>query len=166
MTTAMPPMPERGNGQFCYDSTMTSSSILQAIQLAVAPVFMLTAVAAMIATTAARLARIVDRARLLDEKLESGSVKYTEATEWELNRLKLRGRICNWSIALLTVCGVLIGATVMALFLGGTSLPLSERLVPWTFLCAVMAFVLALLLFLAETWLATHVLRFGRRIRP
>ena len=66
----------------------------------------------------------------------------------------------------MTVCGVLIGPTVIALFLGEKSLPLFERLVPWIFLCAVMAFVLALLLFHAETWLATHVPRFGSRIRP
>ena len=142
---------------------MTSTAVLQAIQLAVAPVFMLTAVAAMISTTATRLARIVDRARQLDERLESSPLRNPEAIHWELKRLKLRGRICNGSIALLTVCGVLIGATVMALFLGETSLPLSERVVPWTFLFAVGAFVMALLLFLMETWLATHVLRFAKR---
>jgi predicted ABC-type sugar transport system permease subunit len=37
--------------------------------------------------------------------------------------------------------------------------------VPWTFLGAVALFVLALLFFLAETLLATHVLRFGRNLQ-
>ncbi len=40
-------------------------TVTHAIQLAVAPVFLLTAVAAMIGTIAGRLARIIDRARLL-----------------------------------------------------------------------------------------------------
>ena len=40
-----------------------NSTIVQGIQAAVAPVFMLTAVAAMIGALATRLSRIIDRAR-------------------------------------------------------------------------------------------------------
>jgi hypothetical protein len=57
-----------------------------------------------------------------------------------------------------------IGATVMALFVGETSLPRTERLVPALVLDAVGAFVLALLLFLAETLLATHSMRFKKHL--
>lgn len=142
---------------------MTSNAVLNAIQLAVAPVFMLTAIAAMIGTVATRLARIIDRARVLDERLQSSSVSNPDAAYWELNRLKLRGRICNGSIALLGLCGMLIAATVMVLFLGETVSPQSERLVPWTFLGALGIFVVALLLFLLETFLATHTLRFSKK---
>ncbi len=143
---------------------MTSAVVLQAIQLAVAPVFMLTAVAAMTGTVATRLARIIDRARELDERLASGTAHNPNDAVEELHRLKLRGRICNWSVGLLAVCGMLIGATVMVLFLGETSLPHAEHVVPWTFLGAMGIFVMGLLLFLAETLLATHALRFGHRV--
>ena len=122
---------------------------------------MLAAVAAMIGTVATRLARIIDRARELEERLESATAKNPDAVYWELDRLKLRGRICNWSVGLLAICGMLIGATVMVLFVGEIAFPRTERIVPWTFLGAVGAFVLALLLFLTETLLATHALRFG-----
>lgn len=142
---------------------MTSSAVLHAIQLAVAPVFMLTAVAAMIGAVAMRLARIIDRARELDDRLAAGTARDPDDARWELERLKLRGGICNWSAGLLAVCGMLVGATVMVLFIGETSAPHAERLVPWTFLGAVGIFVVALLLFLAETLLATHALRFGGR---
>lgn len=145
---------------------MTSNAVLNAIQLAVAPVFMLTAIAAMIGTVATRLARIIDRARVLDERLQSGTISNLDAAYWELNRLKLRGRICNWSVALLGLCGMLIAATVMVLFLGETVSPKSERLVPWTFLGALGIFVVALLLFLLETFLATHTLRFSKKPHP
>jgi hypothetical protein len=144
---------------------MTSGAILSAIQLAVAPVFMLTAIAAMIGTVATRLARIIDRARILEERLEAGTQINEAAAHWELNRLKLRGRICNWSVGMLGICGMLIAATVMVLFLGETVSPRSERLVPWTFLGALAIFVIALLLFLLETFLATHALRFGRNLK-
>ena len=143
---------------------MTSHAILSAIQSAVAPVFMLTAIAAMIGTVATRLARIIDRARVLEERLESGALINVKSASWELKRLKLRGRICNWSVGMLGICGMLIAATVMVLFLGETMFPSSERLVPWTFLGALGIFVIALLLFLLETFLATHTLRFGRNL--
>ena len=143
---------------------MTSGAVLHAIQLAVAPVFMLTAVAAMIGTVAARLARIIDRARELEERLESGSLVDTHAVYWELNRLKLRGRICNWSVGLLGICGMLIAATVIVLFLGETALPHTEQLVPWTFLGALGIFVMALMFFLLETFLATHTLQFEKKL--
>ena len=143
---------------------MNSATILNAIQLAVAPIFMLAAVAAMIGTVATRLARIIDRARELEERMESNTVVNVDAAHWELDRLKLRGRICNWSVGLLAVCAMLVGATVMALFVGETSLPHMERIVPWTFLGAVGIFVVALIFFLVETLLATHTLRFGRNL--
>jgi hypothetical protein len=143
---------------------MSTGLVLHAIQLAVAPVFMLAAVAAMIGTVAMRLARIIDRARELEDRLEAGTARNIDAAYWELDRLKLRGRICNWSVGLLAVCAMLIGATVMALFVGETTLPNSGRLVPWTFLGAVGIFVLALVFFLVETLLATHALRFGRNL--
>jgi hypothetical protein len=143
---------------------MSSATILNAIQLAVAPIFMLAAVAAMIGTVATRLARIIDRARELEERLEANTVVKVDAAHWELDRLKVRGRICNWSVGLLAVCAMLVGATVMALFVGETTLPRMERVVPWTFLGAVGLFVLALIFFLVETLLATHALRFGRNL--
>lgn len=143
---------------------MNSATILNAIQLAVAPIFMLAAVAAMIGTVATRLARIIDRARELEERMEANTVMNVEAAHWELDRLKLRGRICNWSVGMLAICAMLVGATVMALFVGETTLPRMERVVPWTFLGAVGLFVIALIFFLVETLLATHTLRFGRNL--
>jgi Protein of unknown function (DUF2721) len=141
-----------------------NDTVLHAVQLAVAPVFMLAAVAGMIGTVASRLARIVDRARALEERLEAGSAKDPNDLRWELDRLRLRGRVCNASVALLAICGMAIGATVMALFIGETFLPRTERAVPTLFLGAVGAFVVALFLFLAETLLATHALRFKKHL--
>ncbi len=49
--------------------SIDSSSITHSIQLSVAPVFLLTAVAGMIGAVAGRLARIIDRARVVEERV-------------------------------------------------------------------------------------------------
>ena len=52
--------------------TPDANAITHGIQLAIAPVFLLTAVAGMIGAVAARLARVIDRARLLEERVQAG----------------------------------------------------------------------------------------------
>jgi NADH:ubiquinone oxidoreductase subunit 3 (subunit A) len=141
---------------------MDTSAVSHGIQLAVAPVFMLSAVAALIGALATRLARIIDRARNIEERLADGNVRDEDAAYWELDRLRLRGRVVNWSVGLLVVCAMLIGATVVTLFLGETLAPRSENVVPWSFLGGIVCFVLALMCFLAETLLASHTLRFAK----
>ena len=138
-------------------------AISHSIQLAVAPVFMLTAVAALLGALATRLARIIDRARTLEEKLEVDEVKHLDDIHSELKRLRQRGRIVNTSMIVLTLSAVSIGATVMGLFLVETVASSSSAIVPWTFLGGVFLFVLALLCFLVETLLAGKSLNFGRR---
>jgi hypothetical protein len=142
---------------------MEHSAALNAIQLAVAPVFLLTAVASLIGALAGRLARIIDRARDLEDRLAAGTARNEDDVYLELQRSKVRAWIVNAAIALLTISAALIGATVVALFVGGTSSPHSEGLLPWTFLGGLISFILALLCFLIETLLAGHVLKFAKR---
>ena len=145
---------------------MTSlGAISHSIQLAVAPVFMLTAVASLLGALATRLARIIDRARTLEEKLEAEDIRHELEIHAELKRLRDRGRVVNTSMILLTLSAVCIGATVMALFLVETVSLRTNLIVPWTFLGGVIFFVLALLVFLVETLLAGRGLNFGRRGR-
>jgi hypothetical protein len=141
-------------------------TVTHGIQLAVAPVFLLTAVAGMIGTVAGRLARIIDRARVLEDRIEAAPAENPmQAAYDELSRLRLRGRLVNACIALLTFCAILIGLTIMALFLGETTeLPIL-RIATISFLSGVVFFLLALLCFLTETMLATRILKFGKAQR-
>ena len=143
------------------------ATVTHGIQLAVAPVFLLTAVAGMIAAVAGRLARIIDRARLLETRLEAGGLEAPRALKMyaELRDLRRRGRLVNSCIGLLTFCAMLIGVTIILLFLGETSeLPI-PRIATVSFLSGVVCFLLALLCFLAETLLATRILQFARKPR-
>ena len=139
------------------------ATVTHGIQLAVAPVFLLTAVATLIGTVAGRLARIIDRARILEERIDAAPATDPMLPAFsELKRLQQRGRLANVSIALLTFCAILIGLTIVALFLSETTELQIFRLATVSFLSGVVCFVLALLGFLTETLLATRVLRFGR----
>lgn len=143
------------------------ATVTHGIQLAVAPVFLLTAVAAMIGTVAGRLARIIDRARILEERIDAAPAANAMLPAFtELKRLQQRGRLANVSIALLTFCAILIGLTIVALFLGETTEMQIFRLATVSFLAGVVCFLLALLGFLTETLLATQVLKFGRANNP
>lgn len=139
------------------------AGVTHGIQLAVAPVFLLTAVSGMIGAVAGRLARIIDRARFLEARLETGTVEPARAVRMydELRRLRHRGWLVNGSLALLTFCAFLIGTTIILLFLGETSeLPIF-KIATVCFLAGVVSFLAALVCFLAETLFSTHLLKFA-----
>ena len=142
-------------------SPFDSTTITHGIQLAVAPVFLLTAVTGMIGAVAGRLGRIIDYGRQLEQRaLTSSDARFVDHVGEELRALRLRGRLANGCIALLTACAVLIGITIILLFLGETA---SLRVSTWAvagFLLGIGFFLAALLCFLAETLLATQVLNF------
>ncbi|MDZ4812821.1 MAG: DUF2721 domain-containing protein, partial [Pseudomonadota bacterium] len=78
-----------------------TSGIAHAIQLALAPVFLLSAIGAMLAVMTNRLSRIVDRARSLEtqaaKQAEDGMHKRAE-----LVLVARRARLVSWAIALCT----------------------------------------------------------------
>lgn len=145
---------------------LDSDTVSHGIQLAVAPVFLLTAVSGMIGAVASRLARIIDRARVIEERLKGPLPTADMATaQTELHDLRTRGKLANTTIGLLTLCSFLIGATIVILFLGETiDLPM-QRFSIATFLAGVACFMLALACFMAETMIATRILNFGRKRR-
>ena len=141
--------------------TFNADEVTHGIQLAVAPVFLLTAVSGMIGAIAGRLARIIDRARLVEDRArESNDPEFLKRAFKELVELRLRGRLANGGIALLTLCAFLIGLTIIVLFVGETTGFKFSRWAVGGFLSGVASFLLALLCFLAETVIATRLLNF------
>jgi hypothetical protein len=141
-------------------------TVSHGIQLAVAPVFLLTAVAGMIGVVATRLARIIDRARLVEARMKNNLTTAERASDQkELGELRSRGLLANGSIGLLTLCAFLIGATIMLLFLGEAIELRVLRLPMMTFLAGIVSFMLALGCFMAETMIATRLLNFGHHRR-
>ena len=144
-----------------FDTSL--GTVSHGIQLAVAPVFLLTAVSAMIGTVAGRLGRIIDRARVVEDRIETAPATDPMTLAYkELAGLRARGRLANLCIALLTFCAILIGLTIMVLFLGETTELQIFRVATLFFLSGIVCFLLALLSFLTETVLATRILNFGK----
>jgi hypothetical protein len=139
------------------------SAVTHGIQLAVAPVFLLTAVSGMIGAVASRLARIIDRARVLEELMKGPvDTEFTTQARAELSMLRKRGHLSNGAIGLLTICSFLIGLTIIVLFLGETTVFQIDRLAIASFLAGVVCFMLAMGCFMAETLIATRILNFGK----
>jgi hypothetical protein len=142
-------------------------AVTHGIQLAIAPVFLLTAVSGMISAVAGRLARIIDRARVLEERLKTSTdSEFAVQAHGELARLRRRGLLANGAIGLLTLCAFMIGLTIIVLFLGETTAFQTGRVAIISFLGGVISFLLALACFLAETMLATRLLNFSKSGSP
>jgi len=116
----------------------------------------------MVGTAAGRLTRIIDRARLLEDRIEAATDDPMTKSYEELGRLRQRGRLINACIALLILCAILIGLTIVILFLGETTQLEFLRLATISFLAGVSFFLLSLICFFAETMLATRIFKFAK----
>jgi hypothetical protein len=137
------------------------SAVAHAIQLAVAPVFLLSGIGAMLAVLTNRLARIIDRARFLDAPLATSPPDGAASIHAELRTLARRARHISHAILLCTVTALLVCAVIATLFVGAfgrfdTSVP-----VALLFVAAMIAFIGGLLFFLREISIATARLRIG-----
>ncbi len=137
------------------------TDIAHIIQLAVAPVFLLSGVGVTLTVLTNRLSRIVDRARVLEERLTSATQSSTAGLNADLHTLASRARLINWAITLTTCCGLLVCLVIVALFVGYfLSVDLS-RAIALLFIVGMLAFVIAFVSFLREIFLATSSLRIG-----
>ena len=88
------------------------------IQLAIAPVFLLTGVGTNLTVLTNRLARIIDRSRVLEERIETAPEAGHEAAHRELEALYRRATLINRAITLSTACGLLVCLVIATLFIG------------------------------------------------
>jgi hypothetical protein len=142
---------------------MNPSTLSDSIQLAVAPVFLLTAVAGMIGALTHRLARVIDRARVLHKELMDENLKQSirDTYNQELKSIATRGRFINVSMIFLVLCAIMIGLTILELFFAETS---SGKLmvsvfVLYTFVAGIGSFILALISLLIEVLIASYSIR-------
>jgi hypothetical protein len=137
-------------------------AVVRAIQLAIAPVFLVTGVVALLSLLAHRLARIIDRARTLERRSEESPEASAEHRS-DLEVLARRAKLMNWAIGLGTSCALLVCTVIAALFLSAFLGVGLELLVGWLFIAAMAVLIGALLIFLHEVFLATSRLRIGQR---
>lgn len=136
------------------------ADIARVIQLAVAPVFLLTALGTLLAVLGTRLGRIVDRSRVLLDRLPGIPDASRAELREELALLWRRRHLVNLAITSATVAALFVCLLISWMFIGFMLRRDFSLLVALLFVFAMGAFVVALLLFLREILLAV-----GRR-RP
>ena len=137
--------------------------IAHAIQLAVAPVFLFSGIAALLGVLTSRLARIVDRARKVEESIRIATAHDVDEARAQLHVASRRALFINVSITLCTIAALMI-ALVIALLFTSTFVPISlAAYVATMFVLAMVALVCALISFLVEVRIAIAALRIGAR---
>lgn len=132
------------------------------IQLAVAPVFLLTALSTMLAVLTNRLSRVVDRTR----KLEDFLLRHPERSaqpRGELFILFRRTVLCNRAITFCTLTALLICMVIGLLFISALLEFNASLAVAALFIVSMGTFVFALLSFLREIRVASHALESSAR---
>lgn len=134
--------------------------IAHVIQQAVAPVFLLSGVAAMLNVLTSRLARVIDRARQFEKDyhdLPPGRERHDMRDR--LAMLSRRSRLSNLAITLCTVCALLICLVIMTLFVSALLDVSGSRWIAALFIVAMLALIGGLLAFLKEISIATASVR-------
>lgn len=135
------------------------SEIAHQIQLAVAPVFLLAGVGAILNVLANRLARVVDRARELGGAAASLDETERSLALTELGFLTRRITAANLAIACCTASALLVCVVVATLFLAAPTQLAVGRIISWLFIAAMALLIAGLVLFLHEVRLAMLSLR-------
>jgi len=139
----------------------TIGAVAHVIQLSVAPVFLLTAIGTMLSVMTNRLARIIDRARVHEAKLENAAPEAVPKLHEALATLSRRADLIGQAIFLCTATALLVCTVIALLFLGDylrydISLPVAAL-----FILAMLLMVIGLISFLREIFIAKASLHIG-----
>jgi hypothetical protein len=131
------------------------SDIARTIQLAVAPVFLLTALGTILGVFSNRLGRIVDRTRVLTERMRDAQhAQLHAAMRGELALLVARRVLVNYAITCATAAALFVCLLIAAAFFGSLlQLNVAQGLAG-LFIVAMLAFIAALVFFLREVLVA------------
>lgn len=132
------------------------TEITHVIQLSVAPAFLLVAIGTLITILSSRLNRIVDRRRLLQDRLRENGDEPSSEVSREFGLLSQRSDLIYHAILSAVVGALLICLVVAGAFLGAMlSIELAE-MVATLFVLAMIAMFIAWSLFLREVFIAVR----------
>lgn len=133
--------------------------VAHAIQLALAPVFLLTGIGAILNVMAGRLARIIDRGRQLTEHPVPQDLQRSETLQVELHSLERRRQLTSIAITASTLSALLVCLVIAALFVEVLLKIELKWLVGTLFIGSAVALVVGLTYFLREVHLAMQTVR-------
>jgi CBS domain containing-hemolysin-like protein len=135
--------------------------IAHLIQVALTPIFLMTAVGVTLNVLTNRLARIVDRARNLENSLNRPESVAPADAHRQLGVLARRSVYINAAITLIIASGLLISLVVVLLFVNAFLRWNLSASIATVFVLSMLSLALSLLAFLIEVRIATRALRIG-----
>src|SRR5262245_5320513 len=100
------------------DEQSAITAVGRVIQFAVAPVFLLSAIGAILTVLTNRLSRVVDRGRVVGAHLAEANRDEAAGLQAEIASLGLRVRLIHRAITLCTVTALLVCALIAMMFIG------------------------------------------------
>lgn len=125
------------------------------IQLAIAPVFLLTGVGTKLAVLTNRLARIIDRSRVIETRLHAEADSESQS---ELVTLYRRAHLINRAITLSTACGLLVCVVIAALFIGDALNLGLAKFIAFCFVLGMFSLIGSFVYLLREIFIATRTM--------
>lgn len=142
--------------------TVQSVDIAHLIQVALTPIFLISAIGVTLNVLTSRLARIVDRARAMEDILRRPDHKHDgRDLHGALNVLARRARYINAAITLITLSALFIALVVVMLFVNAFLRWDLSAFIACMFILSMLSLAAALLSFLIEVRIATTTLRIG-----
>lgn len=142
----------------------TTGTVVQVIQLAVAPVFLLAGIGAFLNVCTGRLSRIVDRARQIEPDLLAARGSEHDRLLDDIRILDRRMALVSKAIFLSVLAAVLICAVVVLLFAAGLTGAHLGTAIAFLFIGAMIAIGVGFAVFLFETRLGARAVRIRTEI--
>jgi Protein of unknown function (DUF2721) len=144
---------------FMLPTSLHIGDVVQAIQLALAPVFLLTGIAGMLNVMAGRLARIIDRGRQLLENPQATHWMSRPSFVQEIQSLERRRHLASAAITACTFSALAVCMVITAFFIEVLVQIELRWLIALLFTGSTLALVVGLAYFLREVHLATTTIR-------
>ncbi len=139
------------------DAVNAANTVGQAIEAAVAPVFLIVGIAGLLNMLSGRLGRVIDRTRVVRAELRQGADDREQARlQVEMKLLQRRIALANWSIRACVSCAFVVCVLIVALFVNDFVSADLGALVAGLFVVAMLLIIIGLLLILIEVTLASR----------
>jgi hypothetical protein len=134
----------------------TLSDISHVIQLAIAPVFLLTAIGTVLNVLAGRLGRAVDRRRVLAAALHRLDVDIADLARAEIDFEVRRIQLIYFAILMSVLSGLLVCILIALAFIDAFVSMEFAKLIAALFILAVVALIASLTIFMREIFLSVN----------
>ena len=143
-------------------SAVQSVDVAHLIQVALTPIFLISAIGVTLNVLTSRLSRIVDRARAMEDILRRPDYVHDgRDLHGVLGVLARRARYINAAITFITLSALFIALVVVMLFVNAFLRLDLSAFIACMFILSMVSLCAALLAFLIEVRIATNTLRIG-----